>query len=284
MRAADRIVDFGPGPGIKGGKVVAAGSLQEIEGNPKSVTGQFLTGARSTQTDRKPRDAKKAKKLEIRGARHHNLKNVNASIPLGLVTCITGVSGSGKSSLIGGILEPALRNQLNHAECEIGEHDEISGVEHLDKTIAIDQSPIGRTPRSNPATYVKVFDEIRNLFAKLPEAKTRGFTASRFSFNVDGGRCSACDGNGANKLEMDFLADIWVTAVCRRIQPKTLNAPKGLHLQCGDGYRQLEFQNVPKIADKLQTLINQSRISQAGATLPTLSGGEHRESNWQGTQ
>lgn len=283
MRAADRIVDFGPGPGIKGGKVVAAGSLQEIEGNPKSVTGQFLTGARSTQTDRKPRDAKKAKKLEIRGARHHNLKNVNASIPLGLVTCITGVSGSGKSSLIGGILEPALRNQLNHAECEIGEHDEISGVEQLDKTIAIDQSPIGRTPRSNPATYVKVFDEIRNLFAKLPEAKTRGFTASRFSFNVDGGRCSACDGNGANKLEMDFLADIWVTCpVCqgKRYNRETLNVTfKGhsisevLEIDIAEALEL--FQNVPKIADKLQTLVDVGlEYLKLGQPSPTLSGGE----------
>lgn len=283
MRAADRIVDFGPGPGIKGGKVVAVGTLSEIEKNPSSVTGKYLTGERTTQSDRKPRDAKSAKRLEIRGARHHNLKNVNASIPLGLVTCVTGVSGSGKSSLIGGILEPALRNQLNHAECEVGEHDEIRGIDHLDKTIAIDQSPIGRTPRSNPATYVKVFDEIRNLFAKLPDSKTRGFTSSRFSFNVDGGRCSACDGNGANKLEMDFLADVWVTCpVCQgeRYNRETLNVTFKGHsisdvLKMDIAQALSLFQNVPKIAEKLQTLVDVGlEYLKLGQPSPTLSGGE----------
>ena len=283
MRAADRIVDFGPGPGIRGGKVVAVGTLDEIESNPASVTGKFLTGERSTQSDRKPRNAKAAKRLEIRGARHHNLKNVNASIPLGLVTCVTGVSGSGKSSLIGGILEPALRNQLNRAECEVGDHDEIRGVEYLDKTIAIDQSPIGRTPRSNPATYVKVFDEIRNLFAKLPDSKTRGFTASRFSFNVDGGRCSACDGNGANKLEMDFLADIWVTCpVCQgeRYNRETLNVTFKGHsisdvLKMDIAEALSLFKNVPKIAEKLQTLVEVGlEYLKLGQPSPTLSGGE----------
>ncbi len=283
MRAADRIIDFGPGPGIKGGKVVAAGSLQEIENNPSSITGQFLTGQRSTQTARQPRNVKAAKKLEIHGARHHNLKNIKVSIPLGLITCVTGVSGSGKSSLIGGILEPALRNDLNHAECEVGDHDKITGVEHLDKTIAIDQSPIGRTPRSNPATYVKVFDEIRNLFAKLPEAKTRGYTASRFSFNVDGGRCSACDGNGANKLEMDFLADIWVTCpVCqgKRYNRETLNVTFKGHsiadvLEMDIAQALQLFENVPKVADKLRTLVDVGlEYLKLGQPSPTLSGGE----------
>ena len=283
MRAADRIVDFGPGPGVKGGKVVAAGSLQEIENNPASVTGQFLTGQRSTQIDRTLRDAKTANKLEIFGARHHNLKDVKATIPLGLITCVTGVSGSGKSSLIGGILEPALRNALNHAECEVGDHDKITGIEHLDKTIAIDQSPIGRTPRSNPATYVKVFDEIRNLFAKLPEAKTRGYTASRFSFNVDGGRCGACDGNGANKLEMDFLADIWVTCpVCqgKRYNRETLNVTFKGHsisdvLEMDISQALNLFENVPKIADKLETLVDVGlEYLKLGQPSPTLSGGE----------
>jgi excinuclease ABC subunit A len=283
MRAADRIVDFGPGPGVKGGRVVAVGNLKEIENHPTSITGKFLTGERTTQSDRQPREAKSGPQLEIIGARHNNLKNVTASIPLGLVTCVTGVSGSGKSSLIGGIVEPALRNQLNHAECEVGEHEEIRGVEHLDKTIAIDQSPIGRTPRSNPATYVKVFDEIRNLFAKLPDSKTRGFTASRFSFNVDGGRCSACDGNGANKLEMDFLADIWVTCpVCqgKRYNRETLNVTFKGHsisevLEMDIAQALSLFANIPKIAEKLQTLVDVGlEYLKLGQPSPTLSGGE----------
>ena len=283
MRAADRIIDFGPGPGIRGGQVVAAGSLKEIEKNKASVTGQFLTGERSTQINRKPRDASSANHLEIIGARHHNLKEVTAKIPLGLITCVTGVSGSGKSSLIGGILEPALRNQLNNAQSEVGDHDAIVGVENLDKTIAIDQSPIGRTPRSNPATYVKVFDEIRNLFAKLPESKTRGFTASRFSFNVDGGRCSACDGNGANKLEMDFLADIWVTCpVCqgKRYNRETLNVTFKGHsisdvLLMDIAEALALFENVPKIAEKLRTLVDVGlEYLKLGQPSPTLSGGE----------
>ncbi len=199
------------------------------------------------------------------------------------MTCVTGVSGSGKSSLIAGILEPVLRNGLNGAEGEIGEHDAIRGMELLDKTIAIDQSPIGRTPRSNPATYVKVFDEIRNLFAKLPDAKTRGYTASRFSFNVDGGRCAACDGNGANKLEMDFLADIWVTCpVCQgqRYNRETLAVRFKNHsiadvLELDIAQALSLFKNVPKIAEKLQTLVDVGlEYLKLGQPSPTLSGGE----------
>ena len=222
-------------------------------------------------------------KLTIHGARFHNLKNIDVTIPLGTVTCVTGVSGSGKSSLISGIVEPALRNALNGAEMEPGDHDRISGLEHLDKTIAIDQSPIGRTPRSNPATYVKVFDEIRNLFARLPEAKTRGYTASRFSFNVDGGRCAACDGNGATKLEMDFLADIWVTCpVCqgRRYNRETMSVQfKGqsiadvLEMDISQALKL--FENIPKIAEKLQTLVDVGlEYLKLGQPSPTLSGGE----------
>ena len=283
MRAADQVVDFGPGPGVKGGRIVAHGSVEEVAKSKRSVTGQFLSGKRSIEPPRELRAIDGPEQLTVHGARFHNLKNVDVTIPLGTVTCVTGVSGSGKSSLIGGILEPALRRALNGAECEPGEHDSLSGLEHLDKTIAIDQSPIGRTPRSNPATYVKVFDEIRNLFAQMPEAKTRGYTASRFSFNVDGGRCAACDGNGASKLEMDFLADIWVTcAVCQgqRYNRETLSVTfkdqsiaDVLEMDISQALKL--FANIPKIADKLQTLVDVGlEYLKLGQPSPTLSGGE----------
>lgn len=283
MRAADQIVDFGPGPGIKGGEVVAAGSVDQIMKSRRSVTGQFLSGKRAIEPPKRLRPVDPNCQLTVRGARFHNLKNIDVAIPLGTVTCVTGVSGSGKSSLIAGIVEPALRNQLNGAEQEIGDHDSISGIEHLDKTIAIDQSPIGRTPRSNPATYVKVFDEIRNLFAKMSEAKTRGYTASRFSFNVDGGRCESCDGNGANKLEMDFLADIWVTCpVCQghRYNRETLSVKFKDHsiadvLELDVSQALKLFQNIPKVAEKLQTLVDVGlEYLKLGQPSPTLSGGE----------
>ncbi|QDT10089.1 excinuclease ABC subunit UvrA [Planctomycetes bacterium K23_9] len=283
MRAADMIVDFGPGPGVKGGEIVAIGNLDTVLKSEHSVTGQFLSGRRTIAVPTNPRTVNKDTLLTVHGARFHNLKDIDVSIPLGTVTCVTGVSGSGKSSLIGGIVEPALRNELNGAETEPGEHDSISGLEHLDKTIAIDQSPIGRTPRSNPATYVKVFDEIRSLFAKLPEAKTRGYTASRFSFNVDGGRCSACDGNGASKLEMDFLADIWVQCpVCQgeRYNRETLSVKfkdqsiaDVLNMDISQALDL--FANIPKVAEKLQTLVDVGlEYLKLGQPSPTLSGGE----------
>ena len=283
MRAADRIVDFGPGPGVRGGKIVGIGDADELGSSRQSVTGKYLSGDLEIAVPKDLRAIDGQAQLTIHGARFHNLKNVDATIPLGTVTCVTGVSGSGKSSLIGGILEPGLRRELNGAECEPGDHDSISGLEFLDKTIAIDQSPIGRTPRSNPATYVKVFDEIRNLYAKLTEAKTRGYTASRFSFNVDGGRCAACDGNGATKLEMDFLADIWVTCpVCagKRYNRETLSVEfKGasiadvLEMDISEALKL--FENVPKIAEKLQTLVDVGlEYLKLGQPSPTLSGGE----------
>ncbi|MGI9473778.1 MAG: excinuclease ABC subunit UvrA [Rubripirellula sp.] len=283
MRAADLIVDFGPGPGIKGGRIVAAGTVDEVCESEKSVTGQFLSGRRAIEVARELRPIEGVPHLTIRGATFHNLKGIDVSIPLGMVTCVTGVSGSGKSSFVGGILEPLLRNELNGAEADVGDHVSIEGLEHLDKTIAIDQSPIGRTPRSNPATYVKVFDEIRNLFARMPEAKTRGYTSSRFSFNVDGGRCAACDGNGATKLEMDFLADVWVTCpVCqgRRYNRETLSVEfKGqsigdvLEMDISQALKL--FKNVPKIAEKLQTLVDVGlEYLKLGQPSPTLSGGE----------
>ena len=283
MRASDMVVDFGPGPGIKGGRVVAAGTAETVSNTAKSVTGQFLSGKRRIDPPQTLRPIDPKLQLTIKGARFHNLRDIDVSIPLATVTCVTGVSGSGKSSLIGGIVEPALRVALNGAECESGEHDTIEGLEHLDKTIAIDQSPIGRTPRSNPATYVKVFDEIRNLYAKLPEAKTRGYTSSRFSFNVDGGRCAGCDGNGANKLEMDFLADIWVTCpVCqgRRYNRETLSVQfKGKSiadvLEMDISQSLALFKDIPKIAEKLQTLVDVGlEYLKLGQPSPTLSGGE----------
>ena len=283
MRAADRIVDFGPGPGVRGGKVVAVGDIDEVGRTKKSVTGQFLSGQREIAIPAEPRTIDLDNALTVHGARHHNLKNIDVTFPLACIVCVTGVSGSGKSSLVSGILEPTLRRELNRAECEFGEHDSVSGLEHLDKTIAIDQSPIGRTPRSNPATYVKVFDEIRNLYAKLPDSKTRGYAAGRFSFNVAGGRCSACDGNGANKLDMDFLADIWVTCpVCagKRYNRETLavkfkEASIADVLEMDISQALKLFKNIPKIADKLQVLVDVGlEYLKLGQPSPTLSGGE----------
>jgi excinuclease ABC subunit A len=283
MRASDLIVDFGPGPGVRGGHVVASGDIDAIQRCEESVTGQYLSGTKRIEVPPSVRQPADNKWLVLRGARHNNLKGIDVSIPLGTLVCFTGMSGSGKSSLVGDILEPLLRNRLNGAEAEVGAHDSIEGLEHLDKTIAIDQSPIGRTPRSNPATYVKVFDDIRELFAQMTDAKTRGFTASRFSFNVDGGRCSACEGNGSKKLEMDFLADIWVTcSVCagKRYNRETLAVKFKRHsiadvldLDIAEALRL--FENVPKIAETLQTLVDVGlEYLKLGQPSPTLSGGE----------
>ncbi|MEM8911007.1 MAG: excinuclease ABC subunit UvrA [Planctomycetota bacterium] len=283
MRAADRIVDFGPGPGVKGGHIVAEGDVEAVAAVPDSVTGAFLSGRRTIQPREPLRPINSDRQLHVLGARHHNLRSIDVSIPLGVVICVTGVSGSGKSSLIGGIVAPALRRDLNGAESEPGDHDRLDGIRWLDKAITIDQSPIGRTPRSNPATYVKVFDEIRSLFAKLPDAKTRGYSSGRFSFNVDGGRCAGCDGNGATKLEMDFLADVWVTCtVCqgKRYNRETLSVKfKGCTiadvLQMDISEALQLFENIPKIAEKLQTLVDVGlEYLQLGQPSPTLSGGE----------
>jgi len=282
MRAADHLVDFGPGPGVKGGEVVAKGTLLDVAEAPNSLTGQYLSGRKSIAipVDRKaPGD----RWLTVRGARQHNLKGVDVAFPLGLFVCVSGVSGSGKSSLVGDILRDTLARDLNKAITEPGLHDRIDGVDHLDKIIDIDQSPIGRTPRSNPATYIKLFDLIRDLYTKLPESKTRGYKAGRFSFNVPGGRCEACQGNGSNKLEMDFLADVWVTCpVCegKRFSRETLHSRfKGKSIADVlemDVQEALEhFANVPKIHGMLQTLhdvgLDYLKLGQAS---PTLSGGE----------
>ncbi len=282
MREADLILDFGPGPGVRGGQLVAQGSLQDLANEPVSVTGQFLSGTASIPipAERRPGNGHH---LRIRGAAHNNLKDIDVSIPLGKLVCVTGVSGSGKSSLVGDILVPVLRRQLHASEDIPGKHAGIDGVEHLDKLIDIDQSPIGRTPRSNPATYVKVFDEIRHIFTELPESKRRGYAPGRFSFNVSGGRCEGCEGNGSNRLEMDFLSDLWITCpVCegRRYNHETLQVLfKGKSISDVlemDVQQALDiFENIPRIADKLRTLHDVGLdYIKLGQPSPTLSGGE----------
>ena len=284
MRAADHIVDFGPGPGVRGGRVVASGTLAEVTATEASLTGAYLSGRRRIEVPAVRRDCDNGRgRLVIRGARHNNLKNINVEIPLGVFVCVTGVSGSGKSSLVSDILVEALRRDLNAGIGNPGEFDKIEGLDHLDKMIAIDQSPIGRTPRSNPATYIKVFDEIRRLYTQLPEAKTKGFEPGRFSFNVSGGRCEACEGNGSTKLEMDFLADIWVTCpVCEghRFNRETLQVRfKGKSiaevLEMDVQEALTHFENIPAIADKLRTLHEVGLdYVKLGQPSPTLSGGE----------
>ncbi len=298
MRSADFLVDFGPGPGIRGGEVVAAGTPAEVLANPRSLTGQYLSGKKSIPIPakrRKPTD----KKLRIVGARHNNLKNVTVDIPLGVFVCVTGVSGSGKSSLINDVLKFGMRNAergtANTQEDDDGSElrnpnsefridlDRIEGTEQIDKVIDIDQSPIGRTPRSNPATYIKVWDEIRSLFAQMPDARVRGYDPGRFSFNRDGGRCEACEGNGSNRLEMDFLADVWVTCpVCegRRFNRETLHVKyrgKSIHdvLEMEVGQALEHFEHVPKVRAMLQTLHDVGLdYIKLGQPSPTLSGGE----------
>jgi excinuclease ABC subunit A len=282
MRAADVVVDFGPGPGVKGGEIIAAGPPALVAANPSSLTGQYLGGHKRIEVppSRKPPGDHR---LIIRGARQHNLQNLDVELPLGLFVGVTGVSGSGKSSLIGDILREALARDLNGAATEPGAHDRIEGTEHLDKVIDIDQAPIGRTPRSNPATYIKLFDLIRDLYTQLPDARARGYKPGRFSFNVPGGRCEACEGNGSNKLEMDFLADVWVTCpVCegKRFNRETLHVRfKGKSIAdvlAMDVQEALEhFANIPKIARMLQTLHDVGLdYIKLGQPSPTLSGGE----------
>lgn len=282
MRAADYIVDIGPGAGVHGGEVVCAGSLDDILKCDRSLTGQYLSGKRKIEVPEKRRSGN-GNVLKVIGAAENNLKNINVSFPLGEFICVTGVSGSGKSSLINEILYKQLTNDLNGAKKPAGKHKSIEGLEFLDKVINIDQSPIGRTPRSNPATYTGVFTDIRTLFAQTQDAKIRGFTSSRFSFNVKGGRCEACQGDGIVKIEMHFLADVYVPCeICKgaRYNHETLEVKyKGksiydvLEMTVEEG---LEFfRNMPKIARKLQTLYDVGLgYIKLGQPATTLSGGE----------
>ena len=282
MRAADYIVDIGPGAGINGGTVVAVGTAEELMKNPDSITGAYLSGRLSIDVPSSRRSFKNV--LTVKGARENNLKNIDVDIPLGVFTCVTGVSGSGKSSLITEILYKKLAKELNRARTMVpGKHDTIIGLEQLDKVIDIDQSPIGKTPRSNPATYTGVFDMIRDLFAATPDAKTKGYSKGRFSFNVKGGRCEACSGDGIIKIEMNFLPDIYVPCeVCggKRYNRETLEVRyKGKNI-----YDILEmpieeavrfFENVPAIKRKIETL-NDVGLGylKLGHPSTSLSGGE----------
>lgn len=282
MFAADYIVDIGPGAGINGGNLVASGTVEDIMNCKESITGQYLSGAKRIPVP-KSRRRGNGKKLQIIGACENNLKNVDVEIPLGKFVAVTGVSGSGKSSLVNQILYKKLANELNGAKKKPGKFETIKGIDNLDKVINIDQSPIGRTPRSNPATYTGVFSDIRDLYASTEDAKIRGFKQNRFSFNVKGGRCEACQGDGIIKIEMHFLADIYVPCdVCggRRYNRETLevkfkgkNISEVLDMTVDEG---LEFfQSQPKIARKLQTLADVGLgYIQIGQSATTLSGGE----------
>lgn len=282
MYAADHIIDMGPGPGIHGGYIVAEGTLDMIMQCPESQTGLYLSGKKKIEVPAKRREPN-GKWLEIVGARENNLKNINVRIPLGVFTAITGVSGSGKSSLINEILYKRLASDLNNARTRAGDHDEIKGVGHLDKVIDIDQSPIGRTPRSNPATYTGVFDLIREVFAGTTEAKMRGYKSGRFSFNVKGGRCEACSGDGIIKIEMHFLPDVYVPCeVCKgkrynretlEVRYKGRNISEVLDMTVEDA---LEFfRNIPRIQKKLETLFDVGLgYIKVGQPSTTLSGGE----------
>lgn len=282
MFASDYIVDIGPGAGVHGGEVVCAGPVDEIMACERSITGQYLSGRKKIPIPEKRREGN-GKKLTIKGAAQNNLKNVNVSIPLGTFTAVTGVSGSGKSSLINEILYKGLAAALNQARERPGKHKEIVGLEELDKVIEISQSPIGRTPRSNPATYTGVFTDIRQLFAQTNEAKTRGYDSGRFSFNVKGGRCEACEGDGILQIEMHFLPDIYVPCeVCRgkrynretlEVKYKGKNISDVLEMTAEEAY--LFFENIPKIARKMKTLCDVGLgYVKLGQSATTLSGGE----------
>ena len=282
IESADYVIDIGPAAGIHGGEVVFAGTPDELLKSERSITGKFLSGREIIEIPNKRLEGN-GLYLKVFGAREHNLKNVDVSIPLGTLTCVTGVSGSGKSSLVNEIIYKALARKLNRAFTYAGEHDRIEGDENLDKIIAIDQSPIGRTPRSNPATYTGLFNEIRALFASTPDAKERGYGQDRFSFNLKGGRCEACEGDGTLKIEMHFLPDVYVTCdVChgKRYNRETLEVKyKGksifdvLDMSVEEAF--VFFENIPRIRRKLETLMDVGLgYIKLGQSSTTLSGGE----------
>ena len=284
IRAADHIIDIGPGAGVHGGKIIASGTLKEILACKDSITGQYLTGKKKIEIPKKRRPFDPEQTITLSGARGNNLDNITVEIPVGLFTCITGVSGSGKSTLINQTLYPVAATRLNGASTlSASEHDAIHGLEHLDKCIDIDQSPIGRTPRSNPATYTGIFTPIRDIFAETQEARSRGYKPGRFSFNVKGGRCEACEGDGVRKVEMHFLPDVYVT--CDECHGKRYNRETLEILYKGKSINDLLemtvedamlfFRHIPAISRKLQTLVDVGlsyiRLGQAATT---LSGGE----------
>ncbi len=284
IRLADYVVDIGPGAGVHGGKIVAQGTPEEVMANPDSLTGQYLSGKKHITWPEQRTPINPEKMLRLMGASGNNLQNVNLVVPLGLFTCITGVSGSGKSTLINGTLYPLAATELNRATTlEVAPYQEIDGLQHLDKVVDIDQSPIGRTPRSNPATYTGIFTPVRELFASVPEARARGYTPGRFSFNVKGGRCEACQGDGVIKVEMHFLPDIYVPCdICKgkrynretldiRYKGKTIDEVLGMTIEEARAF----FDAIPALARRLQTLIDVGlSYIRLGQSATTLSGGE----------
>jgi excinuclease ABC subunit A len=282
IRAADHVIDMGPRAGVHGGRVVAAGTPDEVERAQGSLTGAYLSGRRSIAVPRSRRHPSQ-RYVAVKGARSNNLRNVTARFPVGLLTCVTGVSGSGKSSLVIDTLLPALQARLGGARQAPGEHDGVDGISHLDKVIDIDQSPIGRTPRSNPATYTGLFTHIRDLFSALPESKARGYKPGRYSFNVKGGRCESCQGDGILRIEMHFLPDVYVVCeACagRRYNRETLEVRyKGMNI--ADVLDMTVAQaceflaHVPRIRQKLETVreVGLGYVT-LGQSATTLSGGE----------
>ncbi|MDQ5982835.1 MAG: UvrABC system protein, partial [Patescibacteria group bacterium] len=283
IRHADYLLDIGPGAGIAGGNVVAAGTPEEVANNKDSITGRYLAGTEKIDIPKKRRAAQKDRQLVIKGAYENNLKNIDVSFPLGLMTVVSGVSGSGKSTLVNDILAKELSARLHRSQEVPGRHESVEGIKQLDKVIVIDQSAIGRTPRSNPATYTGVFTSIRELFASTPEANIRGYKAGRFSFNVKGGRCENCQGDGVIKIEMHFLPDVYVTCdICQgkrynrealeiRYNEKTISDVLEMTVEQAAAF----FANIPAIARKLDTLVEVGLgYIRLGQPATTFSGGE----------